>query len=111
MSRLEVPLIHETLWATGDLLLRLCDVLQEAADIAGRKVAGMPLAVEEDQAARPLGVALAGTVLPEARQRHLADEVEQSGRLRGDSDGGRCRGQACTSQGLTDAPGVKCTPE
>ena len=42
----------------------------------------MAFAVEQDQEARPVGAALAGAVLTEARQRDLADEVEQARGLR-----------------------------
>ena len=58
------------------------DMLEEAADVAGRQVAGVAFAVEQDQAARPVGVALAGAVLAEARLRNLLDEVEEARRLR-----------------------------
>jgi hypothetical protein len=67
------------------ILLGLGNVLQEAAHVTVRKVAGVPFIVEENQAARPVGAAFAGTVLAEACSGHLADEVEQR-RLR------RCRG-------------------
>jgi hypothetical protein len=61
--------------------LGLGDVGEEAADVAGGQVARVALVGEEDEAAGPVGEALAGPVLAEARLRHLTDEVEQFRRL------------------------------
>jgi hypothetical protein len=44
-------------------------MLQEALDVADPKFAGMTFSVKEHEAARPLGVALAGLGPAEARQR------------------------------------------
>jgi hypothetical protein len=74
------------------ILLGLGDVLQEAADVAGREVAGVTFVVKEDQTTRPVGGALTGTVLPEACQGHLADQVEQTRRLMGGQGGQRFAG-------------------
>jgi hypothetical protein len=71
------------LQAAEGVFFGLTDVFEEAADVAGREVAGVALAVKQDEAERPVGVAFAGSVLAEARPRDLADEVEQAGRLRG----------------------------
>jgi hypothetical protein len=63
------------------VFFRLGDVLQEAADVAGRKLAGVPFVVEQDQAARPIGTAVAWAGLAEAGLSDLPDEVEQAGWL------------------------------
>ncbi len=73
------------------ILLGLGNVLQEAAHITVRKVARMPFGVEENQTARPVGEAFAGTVLAEARSGGLADEVEK-GQLGRQRSGERLRG-------------------
>src|SRR5262249_19775792 len=63
------------------VLFGVGEVFEEAADVAGRKVAGVALAVEQDQAARPVGVAFAGAGLAETALGDLPNEVEQAGRL------------------------------
>jgi hypothetical protein len=45
------------------ILLGLGDVLEEAADVAGRKITGVAFVVEQDEAARPVGAAFARAVL------------------------------------------------
>ena len=85
------------------VFFRLGDVLQEAADVAGRKLAGVPFVVEQDQAARPIGTAVAWAGLAEAGLSDLPDEVEQAGWLgRGSSErnGGRHGDPSLTGNGL-----------
>ena len=64
---------------------------QELADLGEAQVARMSLAVEQDQAARPVSVAFAGTILAEARPRDLAYQVEKPRGLRRSRD--RQRGE------------------
>ena len=75
------------LQAAGCARAGLGEVPKGSADVAGRKVAGVAFAVEEDQATRPVSVALAGAILAEACPGDLADEVEQPWRLRRRRDG------------------------
>jgi hypothetical protein len=51
------------LQAGEGILLGLGDVFEEAADVAGGQVTRVALAVEQDEAARPVGVPFAGALL------------------------------------------------
>jgi hypothetical protein len=77
----------EPLRAAEGLLFGLGDVLQDAADVAGRQAAGVAFVVEQHQPAGPMLIACSGAILTEARARDLADEVEEpKRRRRGHSD-------------------------
>jgi hypothetical protein len=57
------------------------DVFEEAAHGAQVEVAGMAFVVEEDEAAGPVGVALGGAVLAQARVGDLTNDLKQARRL------------------------------
>jgi hypothetical protein len=68
--------------AAQRVLLALRDVLEKAADVARAKVARMTLAVKNDVASGPIGVAFARLRPPESAQRSRTKLIEQSRRLR-----------------------------
>ena len=63
------------------VFLSVGDVFEEAADVTGRKVAGVAFGVEKDEAACPGSEAIPRTVLAEAGPRDLANEVQEPRRL------------------------------
>jgi hypothetical protein len=71
------------------VVFRLGDALEEAAHVAGRKLAGVPLVIKQHHAARPLRTAAPRAGLAEPGLGHLADEVEKATRL------GRGNGECC----------------
>jgi hypothetical protein len=74
------------LGAGGDVLVDR-QVSEERFDLGRSHVAGVALVVEEDEGARPAGVAFPGPVLAEALAGDLANEVEEARGLRGSLDG------------------------
>src|SRR4051794_28163427 len=63
------------------VLLGLGDVLQERAGVIGRVLARMTLAMEQEEVARPLGVAFAGLRPPQVLMGRGPDLLEQARRL------------------------------
>jgi hypothetical protein len=74
------------------VLLGLGEVFEEAGDVGEAQFAGMADAVEEDEAACPVGEAPAGLGPAEVGQRGLAELVEQARGLRGGRGGERLEG-------------------
>ncbi len=85
------------LFETGEgILFGSGDVFEEAADVAGQEVARVAFAVEEDEAARPGHEAFGGSLLSQAFQRDLANEIEEARGL-----GRRTGGQGWRGHGWT----------
>jgi hypothetical protein len=64
------------------ILLGLGEVFEEAADVAGRQVAGVALVVEEDEPTHPFDILLDRLGPAEVGERRLAKLIEQARRLR-----------------------------